>query len=67
MLKSTPKCPKLILEVLKVNIFRFNANGPDLGLQSNVKKVICTAEKKPKIDLWEIAGCAQIQEIEKPV
>jgi hypothetical protein len=23
--------------------------------------------KKPKIDLWEITGCAQIQEIERPV
>jgi hypothetical protein len=22
--------------------------------------------KKPKIDLWEITGCAQIQEIERP-
>jgi hypothetical protein len=23
-------------------------------------------QKTPKIDLWEITGCAQIQEIEKP-
>jgi hypothetical protein len=47
MLKSTPPCPKLTLEVLKVNIFRFkNAKGPDLNLQSNGKKVVCTAEKK---------------------
>jgi hypothetical protein len=37
-----------------------------LGLQSNGKKVVRTAEKKPKIDLWEITGCAQIQEIERP-
>jgi hypothetical protein len=22
--------------------------------------------KKPKIDLWEITGCGQIQEIERP-
>jgi hypothetical protein len=23
------------------------------------KKVVCTAEKKPKIDLWETTGCSQ--------
>jgi hypothetical protein len=24
------------------------------------------SQKKPKIDLWKITGCAQIQEIERP-
>jgi hypothetical protein len=43
-----------------------NAKWPDLGLQSNGKKSHPHHWKKPKIDLWEITGCAQIQEIERP-
>jgi hypothetical protein len=59
MLKSTPKCHKLTLEVLKVNIFRFKMQNDPIWAYNQMAK-------KSKIDLWEIAGCAQIQEIERP-
>jgi hypothetical protein len=37
-----------------------------LDLQSNGKK-LSAQQKKTKIDLWEITGCAKVQEIERPV
>jgi hypothetical protein len=36
------------------------------GTQKFPKKSCPHRRKKPKIDLWEITGCAQIQEIERP-
>jgi hypothetical protein len=67
-LKSTPKCHKLTLEVLKVNIFRFKMQ-KDLIWAYNKKKWQKSHphhRKKPKIVLCEITGCAQIHEIERP-
>jgi hypothetical protein len=52
MLKSTPKCHKLTLAVLKLLHFQVqNAKGPDFGPESNIQmaiKVVRTTEKSPK-------------------
>jgi hypothetical protein len=58
----------MTLEVLKVNIFRFKMQNDLIWayIQPNGKKSCPHRRKKPKIELWEITGCAQIQEIERP-
>jgi hypothetical protein len=49
MLKSTPKCHKLTLEVLKVNIFRVKMQNDQIWAYNQMaKKVVCTVEKSPK-------------------
>jgi hypothetical protein len=67
MLKSTPKCHKLTLEVLKVTFSGSKCQRTWFGPTIKWKKSRLHRRKKPKIDLWEITGCAQIQEIERPV
>jgi hypothetical protein len=54
----------LTLEVPKVNIsgLKLPAFGPTIKWQKSCPH----CRKKPKIALWEIAGCAQIQDIERP-
>jgi hypothetical protein len=59
MLKSTPKCPKLTLEVLKVNIFRFKIQKDPISAYNQMAKSNLHHRKKPQIDLWEKTGCAQ--------
>jgi hypothetical protein len=49
MLKSTPKCPKLTLEVQKVNIFWFKLQKDPIWAYNQMEtKFIRTAEKNPK-------------------
>jgi hypothetical protein len=60
MIKYTPKCHKLTLEVLKVDIFRFKMQNDPIWSYNQMTK-------KSKIDLWIITGRAKIQEIERPV
>jgi hypothetical protein len=56
----------LTLEVLKVNIFRFKMQNDPIWAYNQMVEKSSAPQKKPKIDLWEIRGCAQIQEIERP-
>jgi hypothetical protein len=60
MLKSTPKCHKLTLEILKMQ-------KDPIWASNQMAKKFSAPQKNPKIDLWEITGCTQIQEIERPV
>jgi hypothetical protein len=56
----------LTLEVLKVNIFRFKMQNDLIWAYNQMAKSHLHHRIKPKIDLWEITGCAQIQEIVRP-
>jgi hypothetical protein len=58
MLKSTPKCHKLTLEVLKVNIFRFKMqNDPIWAYKSNGKKSSAPQKKAQNCPLGNYRVC----------
>jgi hypothetical protein len=63
---NSQKWHKLTLEVLKVNIFMFKMQNDLIWAYNQMAKSRPHCRKKPKIDLWEITGCVQIQEIERP-
>jgi hypothetical protein len=46
MLKSTPKCNKLTLEVLKVNIFRFKMQNDPIWAYNQMAKKLSAPQKK---------------------
>jgi hypothetical protein len=46
MLKSTPKCHKLTLEVLKVNIFRFKMQNDLIWAFNQMAKKLSAPQKK---------------------
>jgi hypothetical protein len=60
-LKSTTKCHKLTLVIQRINIFRFKMENDPIWAYNQMAKSRPHCRKKPKIDLWEITGCAQIQ------
>jgi hypothetical protein len=56
----------LTIEVLKVKIFRFKMQKYLIWAYNQLAKSHLNRRKKPKLDLCEITGCAQIQAIESP-